>query len=478
MASGAGPQYVFCQMPVAVSPAPFLGGRPNMNAVQGQALSSQPMLLPMGLMPAPMFFVLPPGTPSPVSSAFTPPPFHLVSQRSNESTPQMPKPPLPLPPRNRRNNSEPDLTKLRRVDNNPFVQQPLRDSPLANTTSLLQSSTVKTEHKRKMDLDFDSTLNDAEGTLMSTLTVNSFEDFGLELKELAAADTDPAATAKIEELRKETTDRSVRARVLKLPTSLCLSMVCNLEHNEELMMELCLKERGNIVAHLVEKLGGEQSFPLVKFALDNFLLLAQNQSGCICLPRILSSVKPSQRDVFFETTCEHFGELFNHPYGNYVIKHFISTCESSYLKAMCDWLLAASNLITCAKNKHGSHLIEDIFKHSGTDTLRPLIHKMFGEESVLRECVHDKFANYVVQSAFRFLENNNENPAIPAWCTQQLLPVIRTSPYQQNIMKHALASQRHGRRTATIADPFVASADPKPTSKTTCASEIRNENEK
>lgn len=271
-------------------------------------------------------------------------------------------------------------------------------------------------------------------TLEFTLTAEDLQ----ELRDVAQQqDNDPTAKKTIEELRKERTDRSVRAKVLKLPQTLCVAMACVLDKSPDLMMELCMKERGNVMCHLVERLGGEQCFSMIKFALDNFMPFATNQSGCIALPRILTYAKPSQRDVFFEQAMDNLLTLCNHPFGNYVIKHFIATKEPSYFKQMVAYLVKEDRLQQTACNKFGSHVIDDILSNCSVETGRVLVTRVFSDLEVLNVLAHDSYANYCVQQSFRFLHEVDKDAEFLAFCVKQTEAVVATSQYKQNIMKHA-----------------------------------------
>ena len=310
-------------------------------------------------------------------------------------------------------------------------------SPPPTVTPSYRVGTIGQQQQKLDPLDqtTDSTLygSGTFGTLDSLADTGEFKtDHSVE----------PWVATVIEDLRREPTDRAVRARVLRLPQAAAISLVIALDNQPELLMDLCNKERGNIVCHLIEKLGPDQTFCLIKFALDNFKALSLNQSGCIALPRILQFVKPSQREVFFEAVMEIFDELIVHPFGNYVVKHFLTTKEPSHQAGIVKALIADNEkLESVATNKFGSHVMDDIFKNCADETAVPLLKTIFGNQSLLKLMVHHEYANYCIQSAFRYV-NTVCDAQVQSWCVSQVIPVVASSKYQQNIMKHAVSGYR------------------------------------
>lgn len=412
----------------------------------GQMISPSPQLC-MYIVPSPGLPSVPANTPALMATPQTTP-FCILPSPSPQPVPK---------PSFARQRSAPNLRaratpQTERVQQAvvPFVQQPVLGSPLANTASLLEklpcSGHVTPEPRRKLHIDpLDGTWNNTEATMLASGTANSLDD-ALDPKEIAALlqlhEHDPVATATIEELRAELTDAGVRAKVLKLPEQVCVNMVCALERQPQLMLELCLKERGKILAHLVERLAADQSFPLVKFTLDHFLPLALSQSGCIALPRVLGGITESQRDVFFDEARKNMAVLITHPYGNYIVKHFVQLRERKYTAAVCQFLCTPDALRIVATNKFGSHVLEDVMRHSAPGDLRPMIEHAFGSAELLRQLCADSYANYCVQSMFTFMEQCDRDPTFHAFCVKQVSAASVGSRFQKNIMKRATAAFR------------------------------------
>lgn len=246
---------------------------------------------------------------------------------------------------------------------------------------------------------------------------------------------DPACEAIIADLRKEKTDRSIRARVLRLSTHVCHEMVRYFAANESLMSELCMSDRGIIVAHLVERLGDDGSQPIQAYAKQHFMDLSMNQSGCIALPRILSGLKGPAVEPFLEMTVQYLSVLVDHPFGNYIVKHFVSLKDTSILHRFLSCYLVEHFLQT-ATNKFGSHVLEDVLRHAAVEDVTTAAQVVFADQRLLKTLSHDRFANYCVQTMFQTLSRGD--PQVHSWCVSQLLSVVRGSPFEQNIMKSAV----------------------------------------
>lgn len=250
---------------------------------------------------------------------------------------------------------------------------------------------------------------------------------------------DPACEAMIADLRKEKTDRSVRTRVIRLPTALCAGMVHFLAASEELMNDLCMRDRGIIVAHLVERLGPESCQPIIQYATNRFMALALNQSGCIALPRIMASVQGPQLQVFFDLTMQNLPSLIDHPFGNYIVKHFASLKDPIVNQRLLNEYFV-HHFVRIATNKYGSHVLEDVLRVLTVDELYPFARTAFADVGALRTLAHDRFANYCIQTMFRVLATGDAR--FHSWCVGQIIGAVRGSPYEQNIMKSAVAGYR------------------------------------
>jgi hypothetical protein len=261
---------------------------------------------------------------------------------------------------------------------------------------------------------------------------------------------DPASEAMIADLRKEKTDRSVRTRVIRLPTSLCAGMVNFLGSSEEVMSDLCMRERGIIVAHLVERLGAEGSQPILQYASNRFMALALNQSGCIALPRILATLQGPPLYAFFDLTMQHIPALIDHPFGNYVVKHFAGLKDSVINQRLLNEYFV-HHFVRIATNKYGSHVMEDVLRSSTADELYPFARVVFSDVGGLRTLAHDRYANYCVQTMFRVLANGDAR--FHSWCVGQMIGAVRGSPYEQNIMKSAVAGYRGQQQQQAVPPP-------------------------
>jgi hypothetical protein len=330
------------------------------------------------------------------------------------------------------------------------TQSPARSSPYTRdmrpsttTTNVLPPTTTEVSHSQQSnqhtalaDFDLDSTLNDM--TLRTaTATIASLEDF------LSGAPTheDPVARRLIDDLRKEITDKVIRSKVMRLSKETCESMVAVFEADTQLLMTQFVRERANIVAPLVEKLGTESTFTLIRFLLDNFVHISQSMGGCIAVPRVLGHVKPSQCDVFFETALTSLPELMTHEYGNFVVKHFVN--KENYCGAIIrHYLTHAEHFVTWAVTKPGSHVMEALIVNSSAADLEALCRALLLSADLVRRLAHDRYGNYCLQSAFKAMHAKVNNAQLHNDCAQIASKQARDSPFAQNIMKRIAQGHR------------------------------------
>jgi hypothetical protein len=319
------------------------------------------------------------------------------------------------------------------------------------------------------ELDFESTLNDM--TLRTaTATIASMEDF---LSGVPAATEDPHARKIIDDLRKEVTDKVIRSKLMRLPKETCESLVAVLEGDTHLLMVQCVKERGNIIAPLVEKLGPETTFTLIRFLLDHYTEAAKSMGGCIAIPRILPHIKASQLDVFFDTTMAAFGELVGHEYGNFVVKHFAGI--QRYSERIADEAFGdPSAMARYCTTKAGSHAVEELLSNATPTAVAKLCRVMLATSpETCKRLAHDRFGNYCVQAAFKALTDRVDDCELHGQCAQMTSRCARDSPFAQNIMKRVAQGFRKYKSPGTAGHRQGTSptntADRPGTSTSTCS---------
>lgn len=286
------------------------------------------------------------------------------------------------------------------------------------------------------ELDLDSTLNDM--TLRTaTATITSLEEF------LSAVpkNEDPVARRAIDDLRKEITDKVVRSKVMRMPKELCECMVTVLEGDQQLMMTQCTRERANIVSPLIEKLGTETTFTLIRFMLDNLVTIAKSMGGCVALPRVLAQIRPSQADVFFETALGVMSELVPHEYGNFVVKH-LATNEAYCGAIIRQHLTNPATLVAWATTKPGSHVIETVLANALPGDFEAVCRSAMLSPAHVRALAHDRYGNYCVQTVFKGLQSKVSNAQLHSECAQVAARCAKDSPFAQNIMKRVAQGHR------------------------------------
>jgi hypothetical protein len=249
------------------------------------------------------------------------------------------------------------------------------------------------------------------------------------------------AWATINQLRvgERTTDAMLQATIQRFPIKTVSIMLAALESSPTMIMELCERERGNIVWQLMAVLGGKQCAEFVRFALCNAQHLATNQSGCIAFTRIYDAATVEQQREMAKWALTNFADLCMHPYGNYVIQRVLQHAALEVYTVVTSIMInmTPAAFVQMCGNKFGSHVIETYIKHCPADIelagFRDVCSMIFHDE-VLSVLAFDKMGNYVVQNALKAIMSRlGSADPLAQWCMRAIPAKVDGSQFAPNI---------------------------------------------
>jgi len=134
--------------------------------------------------------------------------------------------------------------------------------------------------------------------------------------------------------------------------------------------------------------------------------LARNSFGCRIIQRMLEKAFPVDRVTIIQAimgTPRDLLMLCMDEFGNYVVQHIVDHFQAEHSMAVMDVL--DKRLLKMAKNKFCSNVLEVLYKRGGREVEDRLIQQV--DLRFLKECLNDKFANYLVQTML--MEGEPEN---------------------------------------------------------------------
>jgi len=155
---------------------------------------------------------------------------------------------------------------------------------------------------------------------------------------------------------------------------------------------------GKVVRVLLLNIGGR--------GLSRLVALAKNSFGCRIIQRMLEKAVPDDRETIIQAIMGSPRDLLAlcmDEFGNYVIQHIVEHYHAEYSMALMEVL--DGRLLKMAKNKFCSNVLEVLYKRGGKDVEDRLIAKV--DAHFLKECLNDRFANYLVQTML--MEGELEN---------------------------------------------------------------------
>lgn len=184
--------------------------------------------------------------------------------------------------------------------------------------------------------------------------------------------------------------------------------------------------------HVIQKCLNHLSPENAQFIFDavgaNCITVGTHRHGCCVLQRCIDHASGLQKGGLVDRVIENAFTLVQDPFGNYVVQYILDLAEPCFTEPLCRSFLG--NIVFLSKQKFSSNVIEKCIRCAGDETKRLLVHEIAVPHD-LEKLLRDSFANYVVQTAMDF--SDEETKALLIDNVRPILPSIRHTPYGRRI---------------------------------------------
>ena len=195
--------------------------------------------------------------------------------------------------------------------------------------------------------------------------------------------------------------------------------------------------------HVIQKCLNHLSAHDAQFIFDavgnHCVIVGTHRHGCCVLQRCVDHASGHQKGQLIEHIVDNAFSLVQDPFGNYVVQYILDLSEPAFTEPLCRSF--KNNVALLSKQKFSSNVIEKCLRCASPETRRLLIQEI-NNPTELERLLRDSFANYVVQTAMDFADE--ETKSLMFDNVRPILPAIRHTPYgrriQSKIQEHDGAS--------------------------------------
>jgi len=231
----------------------------------------------------------------------------------------------------------------------------------------------------------------------------------------------------------KTTDNAICAMIQRFPRNTLLAMVQVIDHSPNLFLELCEKERGNVVSHVIQALQGEGCEELVNMALESIFRLATHQSGCIALTRIYDGCNQDQQLSLALALMQHFDALVCHQFGNFVLSRIAQGTDAAVYEFIAAQFEQSEMLTQCLNNKFGSHVFEAFIKSCSPQQLFRVCAVLLADLDLVMHFATSKIANYPLQNTLRMMMTHDAQHELSRWALATIPSLVADTKFAINI---------------------------------------------
>lgn len=205
--------------------------------------------------------------------------------------------------------------------------------------------------------------------------------------------------------------------------------------------------------HVIQKCLNHLSPQDAQFIFDavgtHCVIVGTHRHGCCVLQRCVDHASGLQKGALISHIIDNAFSLVQDPFGNYVVQYILDLSEPAFTEPLC--LSFATSISFLSKQKFSSNVIEKCIRCAGPETKRLLIQEI-NSQGELERLLRDSFANYVVQTAMDFADE--ETKAQMYDNIRPILPAIRHTPHGRRI---AAKIQEHDGGTISMPAGMSAS---------------------
>ncbi|KAF7587669.1 hypothetical protein BBP40_006880 [Aspergillus hancockii] len=214
---------------------------------------------------------------------------------------------------------------------------------------------------------------------------------------------------------------------------------------EDHVVELVQDLNGN---HVIQKCLNRLSAEDGQFIYDavgaNCVVVGTHRHGCCVLQRCIDHASGEQRARLIAQITSNAFALVQDPFGNYVVQYILDLAEPHFTEPLCQTF--RGNIPALSKQKFSSNVIEKCLRTAESPVRNQLIDEMLSGNE-LEKMLRDSFANYVVQTAMDFADNETRGRLVDA--IRPILPSIRQTPHGRRIAGKIMANESSGRGSTT-----------------------------
>ena len=221
--------------------------------------------------------------------------------------------------------------------------------------------------------------------------------------------------------------RALQKMIEFLHTSEQVTMIT--EALEPYVVKLVQDLNGNhVIQKCLTRLGPEQSQFIYDSVAKWCVVVGTHRHGCCVLQRCIDHSQGTQRANLIGQIISCAFDLVQDPFGNYVVQYILDLDEPVFTKALCECF--HGRIVALSKQKFSSNVIEKCLRTAGMDTKRVLVDEMVSGGELDR-MLRDSFANYVVQTALDYVDEETRGRLSDA--IRPLLPAIKSTPHGRRI---------------------------------------------
>jgi hypothetical protein len=161
---------------------------------------------------------------------------------------------------------------------------------------------------------------------------------------------------------------------------------------------------------------------------NNCVAVGTHRHGCCVLQRCIDHADGLQKGEMVNHVIKNADQLVKDPFGNYVVQYILDLAEPCFTEPLSRAFL--TNIVYLSKQKFSSNVIEKCIRCAGPDTKRDIIREIMLPQA-LDKLLRDSYANYVVQTAMDFADEETKPVLIKN--IRDVLPTIRNTPHGRRV---------------------------------------------
>ena len=184
--------------------------------------------------------------------------------------------------------------------------------------------------------------------------------------------------------------------------------------------------------HVIQKCLNHLSSADAQFIFDavgqHCVVVGTHRHGCCVLQRCVDHASGMQKRELVRQISAHAFDLVQDPFGNYVVQYILDLEEPLFIEPLCHNF--KGSVVYLSKQKFSSNVMEKCIRVASEESRRMLIQEIV-PPTELEKLLRDSFANYVVQTAFDFADDDQKHAL--ANNLRSILPTIRHTPYGRRL---------------------------------------------